>query len=127
MSFRYENGDGNRFLVLNMNTRSSNGNVLRHYARSRQYAAQTVWLSGKKLPAYVYGCPALYLQCRQDTDSLAVGLWNFFPDTAIAPVAELAGTYSRIEFIQCSGRLEGDRVFLSDIPPDGFAGFSVSR
>lgn len=127
MSFRYENGDGNRFLVLNMNTRSSNGNVLRHYARSRQYAAQTVWLSGKKLPAYVYGCPALYLQCRQDTDSLAVGLWNFFPDTAIAPVAELAGTYSRIEFIQCSGRLEGDRVFLSDIPPYGFAGFSVSR
>ena len=125
ISYRYENADGRRFLVLNINTRSSADNILKHYARSRQYAEQIQWLSGRKLPAYVYGHPALYMQCKKDKDSLAVGLWNFFADTAIEPMVELAESYSEIEFLNCHGKLSGNKVYLSDIPPFGFAGFTV--
>ena len=125
LSYRYENTDGRRFLVLNINTRSSADNILKHYARSRQYAEQIQWLSGRKLPAYVYGHPALYMQCKKDKDSLAVGLWNFFADTAIEPMVELAESYFEIEFLNCHGKLSGNKVYLTDIPPFGFAGFTV--
>ena len=74
MSFRYENSDGNRFLILNVNTRSDRDNVLKHYARSRQYAENVQWLSGNKLPAYVYGNPELYVLCKKDKNAMAVGL-----------------------------------------------------
>ena len=125
VSFRYENADGQRFLVLNINTRSGGDNLLKHYARSRQYAEQIQWLCGKKLPAYVYGNPALYIQCKKDDNSMAVGLWNFFADIVIEPVVELAEEYSEIEFINCNGRIDGDKVYLSDISPFGFVGFEV--
>lgn len=127
MSYRYENSDGNRFLVLNVNTRSDNSNVLKHYARSRQYAENIPWLSGKKLPAYVYGNPALYIMCKKNEKSMAVGLWNFFADIAIDPVVELDGEYSGIEFLNTNGKLYKNKVYLSDIPPFGFVGFEVKN
>ena len=125
VSYRYENADGYRFLVLNINTRSGADNILKHYARSHQYAEQIKWLSGKKLPAYTYGNPAMYIQCKQNENALAVGLWNFFADKAINPVVELAAEYSEIEFINCNGKLDGNKVYLTDISPFEFAGFEV--
>lgn len=134
MSYRYENADGNRFLVINVNSRfgyggnGRNQNVYKHYERSRQYAQTIPWLGGKKLPAYCYGNPGLYLMCKEDdAGALAVGLWNYFDDIAFDPVVELAERYSGIEFINCCGRLEGDRVFLDDIPAWGFAGFEIKK
>lgn len=126
LSYRYENAEGERFLVLNINTRASE-HLLYHYARSRQYAEQIPWLSGNKLPAYVYGNPSLYVQCKQGDGSLAVGLWNFFADVAFGPVVELAESYSSIEFINCQGTLDGDKVTLTDIAPFGFAAFEVKK
>lgn len=125
MSYRYENADGNRFLVLNINTRSDKDNPLKHYERSRQYAQQIPWLGGRKLPAYSYGNPALYIQCKKDKSSMAVGLWNYFADIAIEPVIELDGEYTHIEFINCNGRIEGNSVYLTDIPAFGFVAFEV--
>lgn len=125
VSFRYENADGNRFLILNLNTRKGSDRLLKHYERSRQYADHVVWLSGKKLPAYCYGNPALYMQAKEKDGALAVGLWNFFADIAVNPVVELGKEYNEITFINCTGRLEQDKVFLSDIPAFGFAGFEV--
>lgn len=125
LSFRYENSDGHRFLVLNINTRFGSDSVLKHYARGRQYAEQIEWIGGQKLPAYVYGNPSLYIQCKQDKSALAVGLWNFFADTAIEPVVELGKEYSKIEFINCNGTLDGNKVHLTDIPPFGFVAFEV--
>lgn len=125
VSYRYENADGNRFLVLNINTRKGNPNLLFNYERSRQYAEIVPWLSGERLPAYVYGNPALYIQCKTDGESLSVGLWNFYADTVINPEVVLDREYNDIEFINCNGRLERDRVYLEDIIPYGFAGFEV--
>lgn len=134
VSYRYENADGNRFLVLNINTRSTQNikdpkdNILKHYARSRQYAEMIPWLGGEALPAYVYGHPALYMQCKKGEDgSLAVGLWNFHADIAFAPTVELTETYSKVEFINCGGELCGNKLTLTDIPAFGFVGFEVKE
>lgn len=125
ISYRYENAAGNRFLVLNINTRFDDSSMLKHYARGRQIADQISWLSGNQLPAYVYGHPSLYLQSKKNQESMAVGLWNFFADTAIEPVIELDKAYREIKFINCSGVLKEDKVYLEDISPYAFAGFEV--
>ncbi len=127
VSYRYENANGNRFLVLNINTRSKKDNLLKHYARSRQYAEIIPWLGGQKLPAYLYGNPALYIQCKQDETALAVGLWNFFADPVLSPVVQLVESYSEVTCINCNGRIEKNQVFLSEIPPFGFVGFEVKK
>ena len=128
VTYRYENTKGQRFLVLNMNPRISHRNVFYHYARSRQYAEQVKWLSrGKALPAYCYGNPKMYTIVKEGENALAVGLWNIFPDIAFEPVVELAEEYSEISFINCSGRLEGNKVYLSDIAAYEFAGFEVRK
>lgn len=127
MSYAYENANGNRFLVLNVNTRPGLDApmALKNYARSRQFADMVPWLSGKKLPAYCYGHPGLYIQCKSDQQELSVGLWNFYADIAIHPVVELSKEFNSIQFINGHGKLIGDRVILDDIPAFGFAGFSV--
>lgn len=125
VSFRCENSDGNRFLILNVNTRSDRDNLLKHYARSRQYAENVQWLSGNKLPAYAYGNPELYILCKKDKDTMTVGIWNFFADTAFSPTIELDKEYSDISFLNCGGELCVDKVKLCDIPPYGFAAFEV--
>lgn len=124
VSYRYENEKGQKFLVLNVDSRTEKC-VLKHYARSRQFAENVVWLSGKKLPAYCYGNPALYTLCKKGKSSLSVGLWNFFEDVVFEPKIRLAEKYTKIEFINCSGTLREDEVLLSDIPAFGFAGFEV--
>jgi len=128
MSYRYENPKGQRFLVLNQVinlTMRSNRTPMKHYERNRQYTNQIPWLGGEKLPASCYGHPALYMMCKQDSDSLSVGLWNFFADAAINPVVQLSKAYSQINLMGVNGQLDGDRVLLEDIPPFGFAGFEV--
>lgn len=131
MSYRYENADGQRFLVLNINTRRNlNANLrtpdpLKHYARGKQIAEAVEWLSGEKLPASCNGHPALYMQCKEGDGALSVGLWNMYADFVTEPKIKLSKPYREISFIGCSGRLDGDTVSLTDIPAFGFAGFEV--
>lgn len=125
LSYRYENEKGQRFLVFNVNTRLNSDNYLKSYERGRQIADSVFWLSGQKLPAYAYGNPALYTQAKADENSLSVGLWNFYADIAINPVIELDKKYSSVRFINCDGTLDGDKLYLSDIPPYAFVGFEV--
>ena len=128
LSYRYENAKGQKFLVLNMNPENSNPTLLQHYARSRQYAEAIKWFTnGKGLPAYCYGNPKMYTLCKESENALAVGYWNIFDDIAFDPVVELAEEYSEISFINCSGRLDGNKVYLSDIPAYEFAGFEVRK
>ena len=127
VSYRYENASGERFLVLNVNTRGSE-NLLKHYARSRQYADAVKWLSGKALPAYCYGNPALYLQTKRGEDgSLAVGLWNLHEDAIYDAEVEPDDSYSEARFVNCSGRLEGDRIYIDCIHAFEFACFEVRK
>ena len=124
-AFRYENAAGQRFLVFAFNGYFSPEVLFRQYTRSKQIADCIEWLCGKKLPAFCFGNPDLYTICKRDANSLSVGLWNFFEDSVPEPVVTLDRAFSGIEFLNCSGRLEGDKVYLSEIPPFDFAGFTV--
>lgn len=126
-SFRYENGSGQRFLVFNCLPNVGSNNILKHYARSRQIEENIHWISGKKLPAYCYGNPAMYTIVKEGDGQVAVGLWNLHADIAIDPVVELDGNYSSAEFIGCTGKLDGNKILLSDIPAFGFAGFNLTK
>ena len=130
MSYLYENGEGERYFVLNFDTRfvakTDNTLAMRHYKRSKQYAEYIPWLSrGKSLPAYCGGNPHLYTMVKEKDGALAVGLWNFFADLIDAPVIELDREYRQIRFLNCEGKMEGKRVTLSTLPAYGFAAFEV--
>ena len=61
--YLYENAEGRKFLVSHCNAKDSEM-LLKHYANAEIIADHAEWLSGKKLPAYCYGNPNLYLQCK---------------------------------------------------------------
>lgn len=127
ISYRYENERGQRFLVLNFDTRLfyQNDGIFRHCARGKQIGENIPWLCGKKLPAVCTGHPSLYLQSKEKDGTLAVGLWNFFEDPVFDPTVRLEKTYRKVRFIGCDGTLSGDTVVLTDLPAYGFAGFEV--
>ena len=127
-AFRYENGDGTRFLVLGMDAENAykTGRFQRSYYRQSQLIREAAWLGRAPLPAVCPKNPDLYMLCKRGEGSMAVGLWNIFPDAMLNPVVELDRAYSRVEFWNASGHLEGNRVcFDCDVPAYAFAGFEV--
>ena len=126
-AYTYENAAGSRFLVLAYDGYFNENGKGRCYARSRQFERAIGRISGRKVPAYVYGNPDLYTMAKKDGGTMSVGLWNLCVDDVREPVVELDDDYRTIEFINCRGRLEGARVVLSEIPPFAFAGFEVRK
>lgn len=125
-SYYYENAQGNRFLVLAFDMHFNIDTCFRSYTRAAQMIRASEYLSGQKLPASIKDCPDLYMMCkRDDGGALAVGLWNIFADPVYEPVITLDREYSDIQFINCTGRLERDKVCLSPISAFTFAGFEV--
>ncbi len=112
MTFIYTNEEKERFLVLNTIPRRSD-TLLRHYARAEQFCS----FFNHSFPAVCIGNPDMYLLCGEDDTEMAVGLWNFSIDVAIAPVVKLGKAYSDIKFASGSGKLCGDSVLLEDIEP----------
>lgn len=127
-ALQYENAQGTRFCILGFDAEKSkrNARFSRNYCRQSQLVRCLEWLGRARLPAVCAKNPDLYLLCKRGGGSMAVGLWNLFPDAVLSPVIALDKAYSRAEFINCSGSLDGDRVRLdADIPAYGFAGFEV--
>lgn len=121
MSFIYENAGKERFLVININPRK-NANLMRHYARGRQYCD----FAGGSFDAVCTGNPDVYLLCSKGNGELAVGVWNFCIDPILKPVVELGQTYKNIRFINGGGKLLGKKAELEEIPGYSFMGFVVS-
>ena len=133
-SYCYENADGERYLVINFDGRiptkvKNDAFFRRQYMRGRQIAKVVPWLSrGKSLPAACCGNPCLYMIAKEKDGALSVGLWNFFADPVWEPIVELGEEYRSIRVLNgATGRLEGRTVFLGEIPPFGFVGFTVSK
>lgn len=125
-SYYYENAQGNRFFVFAFDMYFNVDTSFRSYTRAAQMIRAAEYLSGRRLPASIRNCPDLYMMCkRDDSGALAVGLWNIFADPVYEPVITLEREYDSIRFINCSGRLEGDKVYLSPIAAFTFAGFEV--
>ncbi len=127
-SYCYENKDGQKFLVFAFyayNQWYFSDSHARSYMRSAEFKYAIDLFGGENLPAYSYGNPDLYIMAKKNDSSMAVGLWNIFADEIFKPVIELDREYSEIKFINCSGKLEGNKVILSEMTPFSFAGFEV--
>jgi hypothetical protein len=124
--YKYQNQKGQKFLVFNCIANDCEM-ILKHQANAKIIADNTEWLSGSKLPAFSYGNPNLYVQCKEDENSLVVGIWNFFEDEALEPVVQLGRHYKSAEFLCGAGTLLGDSVKLDDIPPFAFRGIVLNK
>lgn len=124
--YRYENGKGQKFLVFNCIGKDSEMQ-LKHYANAKLITDNVGWLSGTPLPAFCIGYPNLYMQCKEDEGTLAIGIWNFFEDEAIAPEVFLCGDYREAEFLFGGGKMLADRLILDDIPPFGFRAILLKK
>ena len=119
--FEYTNADGYRFLVYTLDSYVTNLTVHRAYFRIKQINEFA------RLPVYISGNPDLYVLCKRDENSMAVGLFNIFADEIINPEIILDKEYSEIECINCTGKIEGNKVTLTDILPFSFAGFNIKK
>ena len=124
-SYIYENAEGQRFLVFAFNGYFMHEFLYRQYTRSKQLAQNIKWLSGNSLSASISGNPDLYVMSKSDGKALSVGLWNFFEDYISEPVINLDKEYSKIRFVNCTGKLDGSTVYLSKIHPYEFVAFMV--
>ena len=131
-TYLYENANGQRFCVMAFDAKESvrsARSLLEHYrsyGKSKLLMDAVEWLGGKKLPARSENNPDLYIMAKTDKDgAMAVGLWNLHRDKIRVPEIILDKDFSSIEFINCTGKLEGNKVTLSTIHAYDFAGFEV--
>lgn len=131
-TYLYENANGQRFCVMAFDAKESIASakslleVYRSYGKSKLLMDALEWLGGKKLPARSEGNPDLYVMAKKDDDgAMAVGLWNLHRDKIRQPKIVLDKEYSSIEFINCTGTLNGNEVTLSTLHAYEFAGFNV--
>ncbi len=120
-AFHYENADGQRFLVYGFDAAFTGETRWRNYYTQRQLCSSIEWLGGKKMAAKCLNNPDLYMLTKQNNEGLGIGLWNIFADEILKPVIELGAEYTSAEFINCNGKLEGNKIKLSEISPFGFA------
>ena len=129
LAYTYENAGGARFLVYCFDSMAlpRNTGMYRGYVQQKVLREGIEWISGKKLPAFIEKCPDLYVMCKGNGDKMAVALFNFFADSVDEPVIRLDKQYTSVRFLNCNGRLEGDRVILdAPIYAYGFVAFEVS-
>ncbi|MBR4887537.1 MAG: hypothetical protein IKU17_00150 [Clostridia bacterium] len=129
LSYRYESPDGRKYLVFLFDAMSINRapGWFGSYARRRQVIDNVPWLSGKPLEAYPEGNhPLLYCMTKKNAGAISVGLWNMFDDKIKNLRIALNTECREIEFINCSGHLEGNTVVLDGtLYPYEFAGFEA--
>ena len=129
--YRYENADGQRFLVTTADTMGlpNISGVLKGYHMQRIYTEAYEWISGEKLPASSEKNPDLYLLCKKSEDGkkMAVGLFNCHADSVLDPVVVLDREYRKIRFVgNMQGNIEGNKVYLDcDLPAFEFTAFEV--
>ncbi len=125
-SYTYENANGQKFLVLAYDAYSMNEFAFKQYERGTQIL-EFIKSLGKVLPAEMHGNPDCYMLCKESENEKAVWIGNFFTDECVNTTIKLDSEYTDINFINCSGKLEKDKVILDDIPPYGLVGFNVRR
>ena len=120
-SFRYENAAGQKFLVFAFDGYFADESLYRQYPRAEQTVNAVKWLCGKKLPAYLYGEPDVYVMAKKNTNGMALGVWNFSVDTLFDPVLPLDGSYAVKDTLNCTAQIRDGRLYLSDIAPFALA------
>ncbi len=128
-SYKYENKDGMRFLVyaFELTDFMETMGWFQSYSRRRQVTDAIAWLSGKPLDIHIDGnYPGLYTVEKKNEDAVAVGLWNLNADKIKDLKLKVNVPYKEIEFINCKGHTDGDKIIIDGILyPYEFAGVEV--
>jgi hypothetical protein len=128
VAYRYENAEGQVFTVFTYDSES----LKRTSGLMRGFAIEEILLDaiaamGGKPQAHCPAAPDLYTLCSRGDGSMALGLFNCYADDVLDPVVELDRRYSSARFVGCEGRLEGERLYLSDLPAFKFAAVLLSE
>ena len=124
-AYRYENADGQRFIVypFDMDASWQELGATRSYCRQRQLIDGLEWAGRKRLPAVCTGHPDIYLMCKRAEDGLTVGLWNLSADYIADARIRLDGEYALVSLYGAEGCMEGDALQLKgDLAPYSFVG-----
>lgn len=123
-SYTYENSNGQKFLVFAFDAYSMSEHAFKQAARGEQIEN---WIAsiGKKLPVSMHGNPDCYVLCKENQTEKAVWIGNFFADECMNKTVVLDKEYREIEFINCQGVLNGNKVTLDYIGPYASIGFTV--
>ncbi len=130
-AFRYENAQGQRFLVYAFEARhcvqqGAQHGMMRGWCRASQLRRQLEWLSGRAPDAICDAAPDLYMLVKRDARSMSVGLWNFGLDTVFCPRVQLGADWAALLPGQGKSMLNGRTVTLGELPAFGFASFTVT-
>ncbi len=120
-TIKYTNSKGQKFIVFAFEGWRTSPNHWKTYVMQNLLLECVSWLSDGGLPAVCKGNPGLYIQCKENEISQAIGLWNFFADEIDNPTIQLANNFSRAEFVNCSGELNGNNLILSEMLPYSYA------
>ena len=119
LAYRYENANGERFLVFLFDGDSTFTSVQiavsglwMNYVTQKALISALPWVARAPIPAYCEGNPELYLMCEKHEDSLSVALFNCFADYLTEPEITLDEEYSSIECLACEAELKGNKVIL---------------
>lgn len=136
IAYRYENENGQRFLVFlfegdsiyHFHTRVCLSGLVKNYVTQNTLTASLPWVARAKLPAYCAGNPEIYVMCKKDEEGMSVALFNCFADYASEVKVVLDEEYANVECFNCSAVIEGNCVLLTDkLYGFTYAAFRVSR
>lgn len=124
-TYSYENAQGQKFLVFAFDGFEASEHAIKQYARGTLIEN---WIKsiGKTLPVSMLGNPDCYMLCKENENKeKAVWIGNFFADECLNTTVILDREYTQIEFINCTGKLNGNIVEIDYIAPYASLGFVV--
>lgn len=132
-AYTYRNDEGISFLVFAGDFESDTyddpnmeySNYYNNYYRQKQLIDGIEYICGKRLPAICEKNPNLYILAAKGDGAMSVLMMNIFADDMLSPVVTLDRRYDEVKFVNCTGELKGDKIFLKTVPAYGFAAFEV--
>lgn len=123
----YENEKGIRFFVFPFDLQFTphSKDYFNNYYRQKQLIDGIEWVGKKKLPVVCEKHPHLYVMTAKNKNAMSVLLINIFKDEIEEPIVTLDKAYSKIKFVNCSGEMKDNKVYLSEIGSYGFCAFEV--
>ena len=114
-SFSYKNENGNEFLVLAMDAFTCSDEIYKNYSRQKQIVT-FLEDAGAKLPIKCVGNPDLYVICKENENTLSLGLFNCFADAISNFDIELAGEYKTADITRAGGTLNKNTLTIDALP-----------
>ncbi len=117
-SYRYENHDGQKFLVFlfDASALKPNSGLSCSYYRRKQILKAAEWM-GEKLPVIIKDQPGMYAIVKEDEEKTAIAFANFSLDPAYDVMIETNKRGRKAEFIGAEGELMENGVRVSIIQP----------